>query len=145
MIAVDTNVLVFAHREEAPLHEKAYARIRELAEGREPWAIPWPCLHEFLALVTHPRIYDPPTPLPSACDQVEAWLESPSVRTLSELERYWMDLRGALEAGAIVGPMVHDAHVAALCVHQGVSELWSTDRDFSRFGDLRVRNPLVEE
>ena len=66
MIALDTNVLVYAHREDSPWHEAAHARVAELAEGRAPWVIPWPCLHEFLAIVTHPRIYGPPTPLAAA-------------------------------------------------------------------------------
>lgn len=84
MIALDSNILVHAHREDSPWHDKSYARIVELAEGRSPWAIPWPCIHEFLAIVTHPRLYDPPTPLENAIDQVEAWLESPRLVLLSE-------------------------------------------------------------
>lgn len=60
MIALDTNLLVYAHREDSPWHDAAYARLTELAEGRALWTIPWPCLHESLALVTHPRIYAPP-------------------------------------------------------------------------------------
>ncbi len=143
MIAVDTNLLVYAHREDAPWHDAAYARIRELAEGRPAWAIPWSCLHEFLAIVTHPRIYAPPTPLAVAVDQVEAWLESPSLTLLAESEIYWPALRTALQEGRIAGPLVHDARVAALCRLHGVRELWSADRDFSRFPGLPVRNPLV--
>src|SRR5205823_1711276 len=69
MIAVDTNILVYAHREDSQWHDAACALVAELAEGRAPWAIPWPCLHEFLAIVTHPRIYAPPTPLAAAMDQ----------------------------------------------------------------------------
>ena len=79
MIAVDTNILVYAHREDSPFHEPAFQRLSELAEGAASWAIPWPCLHEFLAIVTHPRIYAPPTPLGRALDQVDAWLESPTL------------------------------------------------------------------
>lgn len=134
MIALDTNILVYAHREDSPWHEAASAHVAELAEGRAAWAIPWPCLHEFLAIVTHPLIYQPPTPLPMALDQVGAWLESPG---------YWNPLGATLTAGQVTGPQVHDARVAALCRHHGVRELWSADRDFSRFPELSVRNPLV--
>jgi hypothetical protein len=141
--AVDTNVLVYAHREDSAWHEPAFARVRELAEGRAPWAIAWPCLHEFLAIVTHPRIYAPPTPLVTAVDQVAAWLESPTLVLLSEGEGYWAVLRGLLEAGKVTGPLVHDARVAALCLYHGVRELWTADRDFGRFPGLTVRNPLV--
>lgn len=143
MIAVDTNLLVFAHREDSPWHEAAYTRLSELAEGRAAWAIPWPCLHEFLAIVTHPRIYMPPTPLSAALDQVEAWIESPSLVLLAEPEGYWRELRSALEAGRITGPQIHDARIAANCQMHGVQELWSADRDFSRFPGFLVRNPLV--
>lgn len=143
MIGVDSNLLVYAHREDSPWHALAFDRLGQLAEGRAPWAIPWPCIHEFLAIVTHPRIYTPPTPLSDAVDQVEAWLESPSLVLLSEPEGYWVALRNILELGKVSGPQVHDARIAALCRQHGVTELWSADRDFGRFPGLRVRNPLV--
>jgi len=143
MIAVDTNLLVYAHREDSPWHDAAYERVAGLAEGRAPWAIPWPCLHEFLAIVTHPRIYAPPSPLAAATDQVDAWLASPSLTLLAEAEGYWLELTSAMRNGRIVGPLVHDARVAALCRLHGVRELWTADRDFSRFHGVAFRNPLV--
>ena len=143
MIAVDTNLLVYAHREDAPWHDAAYARIAELAEGQQSWAIPWPCIHEFIAIVTHPRIYAPPTPLDKAIDQVEAWIESPSLVLLSEAEDYWIQLRPLLVSGRVSGPQIHDARIAALCKDHGVTELWTADRDFGRFSGVQVRNPLV--
>ncbi|MDR4493617.1 MAG: type II toxin-antitoxin system VapC family toxin [Nitrospirales bacterium] len=143
MIAVDTNILVYAHREDSPWHEAAYLKVAGLAEGSRPWAIPWPCIHEFLAIVTHPRIFNPPTPLRAACEQVEAWLESPRVLVLSETNGYWPVLRQAVEEGKVLGPQVHDARVAALCRHHGIQELWTADRDFSRFPNLAPRNPLL--
>ena len=143
MIAVDTNLLVYAHREDSPWHSLAREKVGELAQGPGPWAVPWPCLHEFIAIVTHPRIYEPPTPLDRALDQVEAWLESPSLVLLSEGEGYWGALRELTKASRIAGPAIHDARVAALCLHHGVRELWTADRDFGRFAKLSVRNPLV--
>jgi toxin-antitoxin system PIN domain toxin len=143
VIAVDSNILVYAHREESEWHATAYAKLVELAEGRASWAIPWPCVHEFLAIVTHPRIYSPPTPITVAIDQVEAWLESPSLVLLAESEAHWRALREALVSGKITGAQVHDARIAALCMQHGVKELWSADRDFGRFPNLAVVNPLV--
>ena len=140
---IDTNVLVYAHREDSPWHDGAYARVAQLAEGRDAWAIPWPCLHEFLAIVTHPRIYAPPTPLAAAIDQVDAWLESPRVTLLCESDGYWTELQSLLVEGRISGPLVHDARVAALCRLHGITELWTADRDFGRFHGLSVCNPLV--
>jgi len=143
LIAVDTNLLVYAHRSDSEWHATAAARIRELAEGRSAWAIPWPCVHEFLAITTHPRIWDPPTPTDRAVDQVEAWLESPSLVLLAEGTDHWTVLRAQLEAGHIAGPRVHDARIAALCLAHGVRELWTADRDFGRFPELVVTNPLT--
>jgi uncharacterized protein len=143
VIAVDTNILVYVHREDSPWHEVAYARLSEIAESRTAWAIPWPCLHEFIAIVTHPRIYNPPTPLETALAQVEAWLEAPGLVLLAETGDYWPEFRAALITGRVAGPQVHDTRIAALCCLHGVEELWTCDRDFSRFSGLKTRNPLV--
>ena len=93
--------------------------------------------------MTHPRIYDPPTPLPQAVEQIDAWLESPRLVLLGEAPGYWLRLRDLVVASRVAGGLVHDARVAALCLHHGVSELWTADRDFSRFPALTARNPLV--
>jgi toxin-antitoxin system PIN domain toxin len=143
VIAVDTNVLVYAHRQDSPWHDKARESIARLAEGRSSWSIPWPCIHEFLAIVTHPRIYDPPTPTSRALDQVAAWMEAPGLVLLAEGPGYWEFLQRLVATGRIAGPKVHDARVAAICLHHGVNEFWSADRDFGSFPELTVRNPLV--
>ena len=143
MIAVDTNVLVYAHRRDSPWHQSAAEAIRGLAEGLRAWALPWPCVHEFLAVVTHPRIYRPPSSAEAAIAQVEAWMGSPTLVLLAESDAYWPMLRQAVLDGHVVGPVVHDARVAALCEANGVRELWTADRDFGRFPGLTVVNPLV--
>lgn len=144
MIALDTNILVYAHRQDSPWHAQASVAVSELAAARSLWAIAWPCLHEFIAITTHPRIYSPPSTLDEACDQIEAWRESPTLILLSETDDYWPTIKRLVSRALIVGPAVHDARIAALCLYHGVTELWSADRDFSRFPDLRVRNPLVQ-
>ncbi|MFT3777490.1 MAG: PIN domain-containing protein [Ottowia sp.] len=143
MIALDTNLLVYAHRADSPFHAAAAPLVRQLAEGGSAWAIPWPCLHEFYAIATHPRVYAPPSTPAQALQQIDFWLESPTLHLLSETEAHWPQLRGLLGKGKVQGALVHDARVAALCLAHGVRELWSADRDFSRFPALRVRNPLV--
>jgi toxin-antitoxin system PIN domain toxin len=143
VIAVDTNVLVYAHRRESEWHTPARAAIRSLAEGGEAWSIPWPCLHEFLSTVTHPRIFRNPTSVSGALDQVDAWLESPALVTLQEEDGYWATVKALIAQARIEGPRVHDARIAALCLTHGVRELWTADRDFALFPALRVRNPLV--
>ena len=143
MIALDTNLLVYAHRQDSPFHAVAADCVRSLAEGRSAWALPWPCVHEFYAIVTHPRIYKPATPAAKALDQVDAWLESPSLVLLAETKLHWPALRELLQHAKVVGPLVHDARIASLCLQHGVRELWSADRDFARFKALRVVNPLA--
>lgn len=145
MIAVDSNLLVYAHRRDSPWHDRASARIRELAEGPGPWAIPWPCLHEFYGVATNPRIFKPPSTPAEAIAQIETWLASPTLVLLAESDTHWRALRLLLEAGRIAGPVVHDARIAAICISHGVRELWTADRDFGRFPALATRNPLLTE
>jgi toxin-antitoxin system PIN domain toxin len=143
MIAIDTNILVYAHRQDAPLHAGALAALTQAAESQTTWAIPWPCVHEFLAIVTHPRIWRPPTTMTMAIGCVRAWMSSPSLRLIGEGPRHLETLAELVEAGKIDGPRVHDARIAALCRQHGVKTLWSADRDFSRFPGLKVLNPAV--
>ena len=144
MIAVDTNLLVYAHRKDSPWHDAARECVKELAEGQTTWAIPWPTIHEFLAIATHPRIYKRPTAVPNAIDQVSVWLDSPGLALLSESGGYWAQLSGVVSSSRIRGPQIHDARIAALCLHHGVECLWTADRDFGRFPDLKTRNPLID-
>ncbi len=144
MIAIDTNILVYAHRSDGQWHEPAAAVVQQLAEGAPAWAIPWPCLHEFLAIATHPRVFDPPSTPTQAIEQVDAWIASPSLVLLVEGVDHWRQLLDLLRAGRVRGPMVHDARIAAICMENGVSEFLTSDRDFSRFPRLRTRNPLID-
>ncbi len=143
MIAVDTNLLVYAHREDSPFHLRAFDCLSELCQKPSRWGIPWACLHEFLAIVTHPRIYDPPSTLEQAMEQIEAWLEAPNLMVLTETADHWNTLKENLASGMIAGPKVHDARVVAVCLQNGVTQLWTADRDFGRFPNLDSRNPLV--
>lgn len=143
MIALDTNILVHAHRKDSPWHRAADECVTRLAESGSPWAIPWPAIHEFLAVVTHPRIWRPPTPLKDALEQVECWLECPSLSVSAEMQGYWETLKSALLAGKVSGAMIHDARIVAICRQHGVKTLWSADRDLSRLSGIRVVNPLV--
>lgn len=143
MIALDTNLLVYAHRADGPFHAAARAAVERLASGAASWAIPWPCAHEFLAIVIHARIFKTPTPLATALNQLRLLDALPQMTWLGESEGYLDSLEAVTRAAHTQGGAVHDARIAALCIHHGVSELWSADRDFSRFAALRVRNPLV--
>ena len=143
MIAVDTNILVYAHRADSPHHQAAVELVRGLATGNRPWGLPWPCVHEFLAVTTHPRIYRPPSPAAVAIEAITSLTTSPTVHLLSEAPDHLERLGGLLSHSGVMGPRVHDARIAAICLSHGVDALWSADRDFSWFPALKVVNPLV--
>lgn len=142
MIALDTNILVHAHRQDASLHEAARQTVKELAESNRPWAICFHSLVEFYGVVTQPRIWRDASTPQQAFRQVNAWKAAPSLRILQDSA----DCLEALEKLAIhskvQGALVHDARIAACCITHGVTELWTVGRDFSRFPELRTRNPL---
>jgi len=143
VIAVDTNLLVYAHRRESTFHDKAFDIVAALASSNSTWAIPWPCLHEFYGVVTNVRAFKPASTILEASAQLSAWLASPSLVMLHESASHWAVLHRLLVGGRVIGGQVHDARIAAICLEHGVRELWSADRDFSRFPKLMVRNPLV--
>jgi len=143
MIALDTNILIALHRLDTPQNAPALAAFEAAGGDAAIWAIPWPCAHEFLGVATHPKIFSKPTPLEIALEAIERWRTRPTVRFLAEDDTYWTTLSALVRAGRITGPRIHDARIAALCLDHGVRELWTADRDFSRFPRLRTRNPLV--
>jgi toxin-antitoxin system PIN domain toxin len=144
VIAVDTNLLIYAHREDNEFHEAAKDLIDTLRHQSAPWSIPWPCIHEFISIATHPHIFSPPSTLAEAIGFAESLFASPQLQLLAESSGYFDKLRDISTAARIKGPRIHDARIAALCLHHGVSELWSADRDFSAFPRIKVRNPLVK-
>ena len=143
MVAVDSNILVYAHRADSEWHPAAAACMRTLAQGLATWAIPWPCVHEFFAIVSHTKIFYPPSTTHQAIEQVDAWLGSSSVVVIGEAANHWNLLKESLLLGKIQGPLVHDARIATICEAHGVTEFLTADRDFSRFPSLVTRNPLV--
>lgn len=143
MIAVDTNILVYAHRRESTHHDRAAAIVRQLAEGADRWAIPWPCVYEFFSVVTNPRIWKEAASTPAqAWDQINAWSAAPRLSLLCEPADFLPVLEQLLRRARVRGPVVHDARIAALCMAHGISELLTADRDFSLFPELPTRDPL---
>jgi toxin-antitoxin system PIN domain toxin len=143
MIALDTNILVYAHRGEMPFHRRACACLRGVAEGGAPWALPWPAAHEFLAVVTNARIFREPTPMAQGIVFLSLLMGSPSLHLIGEGSGYFPVLRDLLVASEVTGARVHDARIAAICLHHNVRALWSADRDHGRFEGLKVVNPLL--
>ena len=142
MRAYDTNVLVYAEITSSPHHETASRLLREVSQGRLTWAIPWPCIYEFLRVVTHPRVFHPPVPQSIALADLQRILKTPTLVLLHETSDHADLMIKMVEESGVTGNLIHDAHIAALCVEHGVSELVTGDRDFSRFPLLEVNNPF---
>lgn len=138
MIAVDTNVLVHAHRHDSPKHAGAHARVVALAESPSRWAIPVFCIGEFVRVITHPRLFHSPHTAEEACEALSRLLASPSVTVLSPRTEYPVLLVEAIREANAVGNLVFDAQIVALCREGGVSRLITEDRDFKRFKGLRA-------
>jgi len=142
--AVDTNVLVYAHRREVAEHVVALDRLRALAAGRDPWAIPWPCVYKFFSVVTNPKIWRQSASTPQqAWAQLEGWFAAPTLRLLGESQGFTSVLSDFVRRARVRGAVVHDARIAAICIAHGVEALLTRDRDFSLFPELGVQNPFA--
>ena len=144
MIAVDTNVLVYAHRRESSHHAQAATLLQALAEGPSEWAIPWPCLYEFHSVVTNPRIWkDAATSPQAAWAQISAWMASPRSSLLGETDSFLEILSPIIRRPRVRGAIVHDARVAAICLAHAVETLLTRDRDFALFPELVTQDPFA--
>lgn len=139
MIAVDTNVLVYAHRPEDARHEVALDALKTLALGSAAWALPVFVIGEFLRVVTHPRIASPASTTHQALSAVEVLLGSPSVRMLVPGPTYWATFRELIPVADARGNLVFDAQIAAVCLEHGATTIVTADRDFHRFPGLAVQ------
>lgn len=144
MIAVDTNMLMYAHHQAHGKMAQARALLGGLMAQTNPWAIPWPCIHEFFAVMTNPRVAAIAVPTTTVIAQIDALMDVPNLRLIGESTVHWATLRSLITTGSVQGGMVHDARIAAICLQHGVRELWTADRDFRRFPKLQCRNPLLE-
>jgi uncharacterized protein len=139
VIAVDTSILVYAHRAKAQQHDAALAALRALAEGPAPWGLPVFVVSEFLRVATHRLILEPPGDEREAVAVIDGLLASPSARLLGPGERYWEILGGLVTEHGARGNLVHDAAIAAVCLEWGVSEILTEDRGFARFPEITAR------
>lgn len=142
MIAVDTNILVYAINRESDRHQAAVRLLGELVASRN-WALPATVLLEFYAHVTERRL-NPGRDVPTqTLRAIAEWTSAPGCHVLADPLDIWERVRALIESSGIRGQDVHDARIAATCIAHGVRELWTADGDFLRFPELRVRNPLV--
>ena len=141
MIAVDTNILVYALHPGVPQHDEALRRLEVLATGRAPWGIPFPCVTRYLRITTH-RAFRPVIAAADVWHNLDAVLHSPSVQLLTPTSRHLPLLREVMEESGALGDLAYDAQVVTLCLEYGVRELLTADKGFRRFSGIRVTDPF---
>jgi toxin-antitoxin system PIN domain toxin len=142
VVLLDVNVLVYAHREDAPGHSGFRKWLEATAASPSAFGLSDGVLAGFLRIVTHPRVFDPPSPMKAALAFADELRGRPSCVLLAPGPRHWEIFTSLCRRAGVKGNLVPDAYLAALAIETG-SELITTDRDFSRFPGLRWRHPLA--
>jgi toxin-antitoxin system PIN domain toxin len=141
MILADVNVLVYAHREDAPRHVDYRHWLEDLVNSDQAYGVCDLVLSGFLRVVTHPRVFNPPSRLADGLAFAHLLREQPNAVLIAPGPRHWDIFASLCLAGGVKGNLVPDAYLAALAIESG-SEWVTTDRDYSRFPDLNWRHPL---
>jgi toxin-antitoxin system PIN domain toxin len=141
MILVDVNLLLYATDGDSPHHAKAHRWLREVLSRPEPIRLSWAAVLGFLRIATDARVQARPLQIAQAAAIMDEWLALPNVEILAPGERHWKILLEQLGRAQVRGPLVMDAHLAALAIEHGAI-LATADKDFLRFPGLRVEYPL---
>lgn len=142
MILIDANLLLYAYNPDAEEHEPARRWFESVLSGPAPVRFAWITILAFLRIATSPRVFSQPLTPEEAVAAVASWLEQPTTGLMDAGPQHWTILASLLIEGQAKGPLVMDAHLAALAIEHGAT-LCTTDRDFTRFDDLRHVNPLA--
>ena len=141
MRLADVNVLVYAFRADAPGHPSYRAWVEALLSSDEGFGVSDHVLSGFLRVVTHPRVFHPPTPLAAALEFTAAFRDRPNATPVAPGPRHWDIFTRLCRESDARGNLIPDAWLAALAIESGC-EFVTTDRDYARFAGLRWRHPL---
>lgn len=141
MLLCDVNVLVYAHREDSPSHAAYLEWLENLINSDETFAVSELVLSGFLRIVTHPKIFNPPSSLDDALAFVDVIRQQPNCTVVSAGERHWDIFQKLCQSANARGNLIPDAYHAALALESGC-EWITTDRGFSRYPGLRWRPPF---
>ncbi len=141
MILIDANLLLYAYDTTSEHHANARRWLERAFFGPEPVCLAWMTILAFLRIVTHPNALRRPMTLAHAVSLVSEWLAQSTIRIVEATPRHWQLLEELLVEGQAKGPLVMDAHLAALAIEHGAI-LCTRDRDFRRFRSLRLLDPL---
>lgn len=141
MILADVNVLVYAHREDAPRHAAYRQWLEDLVNGDQAFGVSDLVLSGFLRVVTHPRVFNPPSQLAAGLAFAQLLRGQPNAVPIAPGPRHWAIFASLCQVAGVKGNLAPDAYLAALAIETG-SEWVTTDRDYSRFSGLKWRHPL---
>lgn len=142
MILIDANLVIYAYDRSDPHHPAARPWLERTIDGEEPVGFPLMTLLAFLRVSTNPRLHLEPLSSATAFAIIRSLLDHPNVRMVTPTERHWSTFEDLAARGQARGPLLMDAHLAALAIEHGAT-LATTDRDFSRFAGLRTIDPLA--
>jgi hypothetical protein len=142
VIAIDTNLLIYAHREGCPEHQAARRAIEEAAGMREGWGIPAPCILEFWSVVTHPSSVGGGSSPAAAREFVEALVETAGAVILPPPAALGPRCLQIGEQLDIRGPRIFDVQIGLTALEAGVREIWTHDAGFIALPGLAVRDLL---
>lgn len=142
--AIDANVLLYASDPSSEAHQANRDRLGGLAHGPELLYLFWPVALAYLRISTHSSVFTMPLAVDQALDNLQALITRPHVRTPGEDEGFWAALRSAVSDGSARGNLVTDAHIVTLMRRNGVTQIWTRDRDFLRFEGIRILDPLAD-
>lgn len=142
MILPDANLLIYAYNIRTPEHGRAKAWLEECLSSSLPFLLSWQVITAFLRITTN-RIFPHPLTITAADEIVSNWLAGPNTAIVLPTSRHWPILSRLLETSQATGPLVMDAHLAALAIEHGAT-LASADHDFKRFDGLKLINPLLD-
>jgi uncharacterized protein len=143
MILIDANILLYAYDSSSQHHLRARRWLEKILSGPQPVRLAWVTVLAFLRISTNRKIFENAFSISEAISIVKKWLEHSTLDLLDPTERHWSILSKLLKDGQVYGPLVMDAHLAALAIEHG-AKLYTTDKDFSRFDELQVINPLLD-
>jgi uncharacterized protein len=141
-VIVDANLLLYAHNASDARHQAAAAFLEGVLNGPRRVGLPWQSLTAFVRIATHPRVFPKPLSADAAAEQVQQWLAAPAAWVPVPGDRHADVLLPLIRQLRLTGPLVSDAHLAALALEHGTG-IWSTDADFARFPGLRWEDPLT--
>ncbi|MEX5213623.1 MAG: type II toxin-antitoxin system VapC family toxin [Nitrospiraceae bacterium] len=141
MVLLDVNVLVYAHRKDALDHGDYLTWLEDLINSDQTYGLADLVLSGFLRVVTHPKVFNPPSLMSAALAFAQELRQQPNCTVMAPGPRHWEIFSRLCTVADVKGNLVPDAFLAALAIESG-SEWITTDRDYHRFPGLRVRHPL---